>query len=469
MEMRRMRNRTLSGLESMHRMGGSSLHQAGGAPGAGVGGIPPHLDPHMARPGSAGAGSRPITPSFSNDKEQQFVDFNPADFIKYKSECDPESSGMRLSGTLSLHLLSGRGLRTGGRSQRRIRDLYCVVEIDHIHKARTVVRSGGVNFDWDEKFELDLANNLEVEFLVYSWDPQLRHRLCYRSSLRLSALFGKGQTFQQVALRMHPAGTLYLTLRFADLREAYDRTRNTRVSAGVAPVIGGGSASGTVVGGVPPLPPRGIPPGGGGYRLFGANLEVVLDHEQTPYQVPLIVKRCIDEVEKRGLDIIGLYRLCGAETKKNMLRAAFEESPEMVDLSSENVPDINVITSLLKEYLRELPEPVFSNCLYQMLVDAMGVFLPDDPDGNAKLVFSILDCLPKANRDCLLHIMDHLSRVTSQSSRNKMNPQNLAICFAPVLMMDFSSQTQPIATNISEPIQILKYLIEIWPKGQNVI
>ena len=72
-------------------------------------------------------------------------------------------------------------------------------------------------------------------------------------------------------------------------------------------------------------------------------------------------------------------------------------------------------------------------------------------------------------QDCLVHIMDHLSRVTSQSSRNKMNPQNLAICFAPVLMMDFSSQTQPVATNISEPIQILKYLIEIWPKNQNSI
>ena len=91
------------------------------------------------------------------------------------------------------------------------------------------------------RFELDLANNLEVEFLVYSWDPQLRHRLCYRSSLRLAALFGKGQTFQQVALRMHPAGTLYLTLRFADLREAYDRTRNTRPSmaAGRVPPVPG--------------------------------------------------------------------------------------------------------------------------------------------------------------------------------------------------------------------------------------
>ena len=41
-------------------------------------------------------------------------------------------------------------LQTGGRS-RRMPDLYCVVEVNHIHKAKTVVRSGGVNFDWDEK------------------------------------------------------------------------------------------------------------------------------------------------------------------------------------------------------------------------------------------------------------------------------------------------------------------------------
>ena len=53
----------------------------------------------------------------------------------------------------------------------------------------------------------------------------------------------------------------------------------------------------------------------------------------------------MQEIEKRGLDIIGLYRLCGSETKKKMLREAFETNPEAVDLSSENVPDINVITS----------------------------------------------------------------------------------------------------------------------------
>ena len=57
------------------------------------------------------------------------------------------------------------------------------------------------------------------------------------------------------------------------------------------------------------------------------------------------------EIEKRGLDIIGLYRLCGSETKKKMLRESFEADPEAVDLSSENVPDINVITSKCPDLL----------------------------------------------------------------------------------------------------------------------
>lgn len=56
------------------------------------------------------------------------------------------------------------------------------------------------------------------------------------------------------------------------------------------------------------------------------------------------------------------------------------------------------LPGILKDYLRELPEPLFTKCLYQMLVDALTVMLPDDPQGNAKLMFSILDCLPKVNR-----------------------------------------------------------------------
>lgn len=41
---------------------------------------------------------------------------------------------------------------------------------------------------------------------------------------------------------------------------------------------------------------------------------------------------------------IGLYRLCGSATKKRILREAFERNARSVDLSPDNVPDINVIT-----------------------------------------------------------------------------------------------------------------------------
>jgi hypothetical protein len=55
-EMRRLRNRTLTGLETMRLV-------------------------EQLRPGSA-TGSRPITPSFNTEKDmlmaQQFIDFNPA-------------------------------------------------------------------------------------------------------------------------------------------------------------------------------------------------------------------------------------------------------------------------------------------------------------------------------------------------------------------------------------------------------
>lgn len=44
-----------------------------------------------------------------------------------------------------------------------------------------------------------------------------------------------------------------------------------------------------------------------------------------------------------------------------------------MELTPDHVPDINVITGVLKDYLRELPEPLFTRCLFQMTVDALGM------------------------------------------------------------------------------------------------
>ena len=61
--------------------------------------------------------------------------------------------------------------------------------------------------------------------------------------------------------------------------------------------------------------------------------------------------------------------------------------------------------------------------------------------------------------------MDHLCLVTAQSDRNKMTPQNLAICFGPVLMLhsDDGSTTTSTGLDFQKPIGVLKYLLQIWP------
>lgn len=61
----------------------------------------------------------------------------------------------------------------------------------------------------------------------------------------------------------------------------------------------------------------------------------------------------------------------------------------------------------------------------------------------------------------LFLLMDHLCLVTAQSDRNKMTPQNLAICFGPVLMLHSADSSNQL--EFQKPIGVLKYLLQIWP------
>lgn len=198
-----------------------------------------------------------------------------------------------------IHLLAGRGLRATPEGaapivpqQTVVRDLYCVLECDRIHKARTVVRSGDLQFDWDESFELDLVSNKQLDILVYSWDPQHRHKLCYRGAVSLSMLL-RQSPLHQLAVKVEPRGTIYLRLRYTDPHTLYRRRGLPNLRTGIS-------------------------------QLFGAELESVVAREakMNPGQapVPIVLRRCVEEIERRGLDIIGLYRLCGSATKKRLLR-----------------------------------------------------------------------------------------------------------------------------------------------------
>jgi RhoGAP domain len=68
-----------------------------------------------------------------------------------------------------------------------------------------------------------------------------------------------------------------------------------------------------------------------------------------------------------------------------------------------------VLKVILKDYLRELPDALCTSSLYQMLMDALSVQVPGDDDGNAQLMLSIVDCLPRINQVRILPCYSTLS------------------------------------------------------------
>lgn len=164
-------------------------------------------------------------------------------------------------------------------------------------------------FDWDESFELDLVNNKELDLLIYSWDPQYRHKLCYKGSVYLPTLLKSGP-LHQLALKIEPRGTLYLRLRHTDSHSLYRRRGlSTLTLSRTSPLFGVDLE--TVVGTA-----AGCASASKCIETFGLQINrenktggvpggVATGLVAGSQQVPIVIKRCVEEIERRGLDIIG--------------------------------------------------------------------------------------------------------------------------------------------------------------------
>lgn len=123
--------------------------------------------------------------------------------------------------------------------------------------------------------------------------------------------------------------------------------------------------------------------------------------------VPHVVRCCVEEVERRGMDEVGIYRVSGAAQDIGTLKATFHTSKALRFLASvlasfqaqdeggsdlhplhsarlllrsglrEAVAglrsaEVNVVSGLLKLYFRELPEPLVPTRLFHSLAQMLG-------------------------------------------------------------------------------------------------
>uniref|UniRef100_A0A8C0HAM9 Rho GTPase activating protein 22 n=1 Tax=Chelonoidis abingdonii TaxID=106734 RepID=A0A8C0HAM9_CHEAB len=155
--------------------------------------------------------------------------------------------------------------------------------------------------------------------------------------------------------------------------------------------------------------------------IFGQRLEDTVQYERK-YGLrlaPLLVEQCVDFIRERGLTEEGLFRMPGQANLVKDLQDSFDcgEKP----LFDSNT-DVHTVASLLKLYLRELPEPVIPFAKYEDFLSC-GQLLSKDK-GEVTELSSQTTTVPESN----------LFGVQSHSSVNKMSVQNLATVFGPNIL-----------------------------------
>ena len=103
--------------------------------------------------------------------------------------------------------------------------------------------------------------------------------------------------------------------------------------------------------------------------MFGNDLAAQVHSENRT--IPKIVVKCIEAVETRGMDFEGIYRKSGAAGQMRQIQQAFETGDETCNLCDENKwNDICAVTSVLKQYFRDLPNPLFTYEMHHKFIDA---------------------------------------------------------------------------------------------------
>uniref|UniRef100_A0A672INW0 Rho GTPase activating protein 22 n=1 Tax=Salarias fasciatus TaxID=181472 RepID=A0A672INW0_SALFA len=200
-------------------------------------------------------------------------------------------------------------------------------------------------------------------------------------------------------------------------------------------------------------------PFGGG--IFGQRLEDTVQYEKKfgPRLAPLLVEQCVDFIRERGLDEEGLFRMPGQANLVKELQEAFDCGDKPLFDSN---TDVHTVASLLKLYLRELPEPVIPFSKYEDFLTCAQLLAKDEEEGVQELGKQV-STLPLANYNLLKYICKFLDEVQSHCNENKMSVQNLATVFGPNILRP--KMEDPVT--IMEGTSLVQHLMTVLIREHN--
>ncbi|KAK9401938.1 rho GTPase-activating protein 6 [Crotalus adamanteus] len=188
-------------------------------------------------------------------------------------------------------------------------------------------------------------------------------------------------------------------------------------------------------------------------------------------QVPRLIDSCCQHLEKHGLQTVGIFRVGSSKKRVRQLREEFDRG---VDVILDEEQSIHDVAALLKEFLRDMPDPLLTRELYTPFISTLLM----DPHEQLNTLQLLIYVLPPCNCDTLHRLLQFLATVASHAEDrkdedsqeipgNKMTSLNLATIFGPNLLhkqkttdKEFTVQSTARAEESAAIIAVVQKLIE---------
>ncbi|MBZ3884167.1 Rho GTPase-activating protein 25 [Sciurus carolinensis] len=197
--------------------------------------------------------------------------------------------------------------------------------------------------------------------------------------------------------------------------------------------------------------------------VFGQRLDETVAYEQKfgPHLVPILVEKCAEFILEHGVNEEGIFRLPGQDNLVKQLRDAFDAGERP---SFDRDTDVHTVASLLKLYLRDLPEPVVPWSQYEGFLLCGQLMNADEAKAQQELMKQ-LSSLPRDNYSLLSYICRFLHEIQLNCAVNKMSVDNLATVIGvnlirskvedPAVIMRGTPQIQRVMTMMIRDHEVL--------------
>eukprot|EP00062_Callorhinchus_milii_P026729 gi/632989184/ref/XP_007883513.1/ PREDICTED: stAR-related lipid transfer protein 8-like [Callorhinchus milii] len=159
-------------------------------------------------------------------------------------------------------------------------------------------------------------------------------------------------------------------------------------------------------------------------RVFGVPLIVNVQRSGQP--LPQGIQQALRYLRSQCRQQVGIFRKSGVKSRIQVLRELNEGRPEHTDYTTHSPYDV---ADMLKQYFRDLPQPVFSSKLTNTFLQIYQ-HVPREEQVSALQAAIVL--MPDEHREVLQSLLYFLSDVAADNE-NQMTARNLAVCLAPSL------------------------------------